>query len=338
MGGATPQSFSPPEPSSIASLTTDRFLTIIAIIISVVLAFVGFTKVFPLWLNMLVYLLALAFGLWGGWRWETAYKWSRSKKLWVSVLVILAYCVVMLIPIKRQYERETSTRVTFKDSQHLTWVRRRIITYDLAKFREFLNDLGIPVVEEVPPILVANSGLGMGFPKGLALYRADLSIGKDLITDRRAVTEIYANYMMEVVLVGKAAIRTHYIGDVALVQLYGDGFAQYFVQSYWGGQLPKRSWLTAQIFWHMRDKLGAKFTDKLAAATLNTIADDPAAKARDMDAYLVRAIMIGDSVVESQCDRWSDIRTSLVESGIRDSVISSQDLSNASISCSFGNK
>ena len=50
----------------------------------------------------------------------------------------------------------------------------------------------------------------------------------------------------------------------------------------------------------------------MAAATLRTMADSPTeVSSDDFNVYAVRAMMIGDSIVESECEEWPLIAASI---------------------------
>ncbi|MFZ0912598.1 MAG: hypothetical protein WBQ76_07805 [Candidatus Korobacteraceae bacterium] len=316
-----------------ALLSTKQWLPIASVLLAVVLALIGLQDVFPLWLNVVFYAAALLLFLYSCWKWETTALWSRGRKIWGAVLVVMIYGCFVAFPITKQYQREVNIKLTFKTSPELSWWRRLVITRDIYKFRDYLTSIGISVQPNVPPIAVSwTSGGGSVTPPSLPMYRSELLIGRGEVRDRRKVTESYANYEIELII-GKTLMRDRNITIFSKAMLSTLGIADYFSQSYWNEPPPPAERLpSVRLLWDIRNKEGAEFADLLAAAALNTLGDDPVVGDPNPNGVWVRALMIGDSVVESQCERWDDVRKILVDNGVHEEFIRSQDMSKASVS------
>jgi hypothetical protein len=80
------------------TITTDRLLTIVALGVGVVLAFVGLTEMFPLFFNCTVYVGAIVAILYSVWRWETASKWNLRRKLLGMAIIFVVYWGFLAFP------------------------------------------------------------------------------------------------------------------------------------------------------------------------------------------------------------------------------------------------
>ena len=311
---------------STKSLNTDHFLAIISILVGVVLAFVGFVEVFPLYVNLAVYIAGIAIILYGLDRWEKTQEWKARMKMGLLALILAIYCALLYFPVKKQYERENDARITFKDSPLFTEWRKQVIRHDISQFKSFLNELDIDTPSAVPPFGIQTGSsagqIGSVTPAGLPVNRSELLIGESHIKERESATLVYSDYVMDK-LAEKALrnipwpIPNDRVTELALVSMATQGFARYFNFSFWGSQPDTAFFPPAEIMWEMRKEMGRSFSDRLAASAVRTIADDnETIKDNDLDIYLVHALMIGDSIIDNECERWPEIRSLLVRAGI----------------------
>jgi len=313
------------------SKTTEIQAFILAVV-GIALTITGYEGVIPSTVNVLACLVALAAILWAIGRWESAASWGTAKKVSVQILVTVLYCSFMKYPLLNQYNKELNINVSFKDSPEMSWGRKQIIIYDLSGIQRYLSSLGIPVPKEFPPITTdtrspANQS-GWNTRPGLPLDRGSMSIAAADLRDRKKTTAEYTSYVF--LHDSQKLLSIPPDQGLAPLLLLSWGFSGYFNASYWN----KRDELfvpPGKLLWKLRENLGIPFTDRLAAAAFRTLADDPSEiQGENIDIRTVRALMLGDSIVESECDRWPSIRDVLVKNGIPKDAITTQTFTQSS--------
>jgi len=251
-----------------------------------------------------------------------AVKGQTNVKKVAAFIGVVFYIFLISVPLTKKYKSEMTIAMTFKDSPDLSWYRKQVIAYDLRRFRNYLTDLGIPFPVEIPPFgTVGGPGVAYAIasPPNLPPYRSVIAIGKSNSQLRRAPTLAYSSYVIE-----RFAYRAFSEPNSIVIS---HGLAHYFGYSFWGKVPENQAFYVCDRFWSLRQEFGAEFTDKLAAATLKTIADNSAeVRDKDVDVYLTKALMVGDSIVENECERWPKIKKVLVSQGMSQDKIESQKL------------
>ena len=310
-----------------AAIVRIDVLGALGIMLAIVVPVVGFPELPLLW-QLVLCLIGFILAVVLVWRWEYP---SRLGRCVLVVSAVLVYGTLIFVPIHREYERESSAHFSFKDSSSLSWSRKAILSHDLSGFEHYLASLGIEIPGSVPPIAITDSSgwsredMSVSFERdnidnaaivgtkdaatGLIVHvqrPAQLNFGKDQVGQRESITTIYGDYLITL-LAGKS-------GSVVAWNS-GFGYSCYFVHSYWD-EPPQKSGVPCSLFWEIRNKLGRAFADKLAAAALNSLEGDRPEAHTDPSSSAYRSIMIGDSMIDSQCEKWRDIRQSLVAAGI----------------------
>ena len=151
---------------------------------------------------------------------------------------------------------------------------------DVARFRDFLNDLGISLPTTLPPFEIQSNSGGTGMvtpPPGLSLDRSAIVIGGANIRDRSAATAAYSNYVLwqlanKTLASSPAQNQILYIGNLSFML---NGISAYLNASYWGHYPPRTALPPFRILLAIRQSVVNTFTDSLAASALKTIATDP---------------------------------------------------------------
>ena len=321
-------------------LTKRPILSRVLEVLGVALAVAGCAEVFPLAVSLLLYGLALTVLSAG--IWEDTKGLKKKHKIWSRAGLFGIYGFVIFFPLQNQYDKEINLRLDFKESPYFSWWRRQVITHDIAKFKKYLTDLRISVPREIPPLGIEtgqnSGGFGLLTPPNLPLYRSTLTIGESHVSDRPAATGTYSGYVVERLQFKSFSnvpwpIPKERLPEYMNSLLIGRGFTDYFNSSFWNENRIEFPSLPANLFWKLRANLGAPFADKLAASTLKTMVDEPnEVRDKDIDVYLIRALMIGDSIVDNGCGKWSQISNILVSSGISREQITSQRLTQSAVS------
>ena|SRR5437773_7681160 len=87
------------------------------------------------------------------------------------------------------------TDITFKHASAFTWWRRQVIRHDIAGMHAYFASLEIPVPDKIPSLTVHEEGQAIFNPPHM--YRGELQIPRQQITNRKLVTHIYAVYVMK---------------------------------------------------------------------------------------------------------------------------------------------
>lgn len=254
------------------------------------------------------------------------------KASW-RVGAFLLYGMLIFFPLRRQYLREINLHLEFKDSPYFCWWRRQLITHDVAKCRDFLGELGIETPGRLPPFSIQSGagGGGIATPPKLPIDRSTLTIGESDIRERAVATSTYINYVVEL-LVSKSLSDSDSVQDIANLGMVREGFASYFNSSFWSTASLINGFPPSNFLWEIRKATDSQFSDKIAAATLKTMVDDPAVRDRDLNIYILRAFMIGDSVVDNECGRWPQLKKVLTSNGISQDQIRKQDFKQSGVS------
>jgi hypothetical protein len=310
---------------------------ILELILAFVFTVVGASEMFPLKVNVLLYLSALAL-VWFGVKQATESKTKRAKIGW-PVVALLVSLLLIYFPLQRQYNREINLHIHFKESPDFFWWRRQIITHDIARMRDYFISLEIPVPEDLPAIGVQtgpNSGTcGQVTPPGLPLYRSEIVIGESSVKNRQTVTSCYSDYVVGSVMSKALAgipwpIPPDRIGELGEQLMLSSGFSQYFVWSFWDAKTDTPGF--GIWFWDIRERLGSDYTDRLAAATLRATSDSPAEGRDDnVGLYLAAKIKIGESVVDNECSKWPQIESVLLKGGVDRVKLKGQDLTHSAV-------
>src|SRR5262249_50997164 len=91
--------------------------------------------------------------------------------------------------------------LTFKDAPEFTPFRKQIIVQDVSEMNDFFASLGISTPDTLPPF-TAKEGFGTFTPP--LEYRGELIIPRSAVKDRRVVTRIYADYVIQKAVPWKA--------------------------------------------------------------------------------------------------------------------------------------
>jgi hypothetical protein len=301
-------------------LSSAQVGSIFLTVFGVVLAVVGVQEMFPLTINLAVYLASTAILFWGGWRWEKAAEWSKTRRLITLVPVFLLWIFFLSYPISRQYAKEVNIDLSFKDSPEMTWWREQVITWDLSRMQKYLSGLGLKVPSALPPISVVtgrfSNVIGSTTPPDLPVKRGSLFIGASLLNDRSSATAEYVRYVLDendemAIYRAFPDIKSASSLNMMMFELPG-----YFNGSYWNRK-PKVA-IFAGVLWAIRSRFGQAFADKLAAEIVQELAEDPADIYADNPIVAeIRSLMLADANVESECDSWPQIQDILINSGIK---------------------
>lgn len=167
--------------------------------------------------------------------------------------------------------------------------------------------------------------LGSSTPPNLPLDRSTLLIGANRVKDRTAATRVYGDYLVGI-LSRQAVANSSSVQDLGYIGIFGDGISSYLNRSFWSGQSKDTEFPPFTILWTIRGELGNSFSDRLAAALLETIATDRSIKDTDMYVYLVRGFIVADSVVDNECSRWPQIQGILLKNGLGDSLNKAKEI------------
>lgn len=224
-----------PEIKSSKTLTTDRVSVIVPGLLSFVLTIVAIQEVYPFWLSVIFYLVALVGITIAVWNWERIATWRWPQKLGGVAGFTLIYLLIVAFPVWNQYQREISIRVSFKDSPSLTWYRKQKIVHDISAFKKFLTDLNINVGSEIPPITTVG-GHGFHTPADKPIYRGEIMLASDQIKDQMAVTTTYGTYAIDKFFEQSEIARSTNIHDYLFAVQEGHGLNLYLNWSYWNGK------------------------------------------------------------------------------------------------------
>lgn len=214
------------------------------------------------------------------------------------------------------------TEITFKEASAFTWWRRQVIKHDIAGMHAYFTGLEIPVPDKFPPFTVIEERQTIFTPPHL--YRGDLNVPLHQITDRRAVTHVYAVYVMLTALTDptKSPAFWNSIPD-SLIQLnqttfFSTDLREYFHASYWNSVNPETGLPAgAAVLWIIRGMLGRAFADKLASKVFR-VAADSLAEISDPDIHVTfsKALRIADEIVEAYQQSWPKIQKLLDENRV----------------------
>lgn len=298
-------------------------------LIGIALSVTAVSEACPLYINFGLVLIAVAFILLG---FREATKENRMVvKSAVPLAVALVYLFLMTFPLVKQYNEQINLQLSFKEPVDLSFFRQQLIRYDIARFRDFLSRLDIPVPPGVPVIAITQSTdpceSGSSTLPGLS-YRDQLEISKIAAGNRECVTTMYSGFVMDSFLSKAMGLRND-MPSVMTVFLTFHSLNFYFEGSFWGHRPPHM--FAGPIFdalWIIREQKGRKFADLLAGASVRTMINSPGeVLSDDQNVYAVRSLMIGDSMVETSCETWPNIEQILIKVGFDRNLITSQRFS-----------
>ena len=87
-------------------LTTSDIAAILGIALSVAIGVAGATDMFPLSINVFLYLVTTALLLWGYWNWNFVANWGVRKKVSRAGLGLFIYWTLLAFPVYRQYRKD----------------------------------------------------------------------------------------------------------------------------------------------------------------------------------------------------------------------------------------
>jgi hypothetical protein len=288
--------------------TTDLLLLVVLPIVGLVLAFIGLVEMFPIYVNLAVYITGLIAIEIAVWRWERTVTWAVPYRLLVFVGVATLYGGALANPVTKQYQRENDMALIFKDDELFTWWKKWEVQRQYIKMRDYFLDLGIAVPKETPPIYVNHLSAEyetMAF--GDPAYRGELGISEhSFITDnKQGIGETYANYVISALILPKppAPADDKAGTDFRLFEI----FSAYFVSSCWDNRNSNISDWSGQL-WNVREQLGKEFTDRLAAYTFRSFVDSPnEGQGNHFSVYFCNHLRIGYSVLRSDDRKWQDV-------------------------------
>jgi hypothetical protein len=217
--------------------------------------------------------------------------------------------------------------LTFKGSSFVTAAIERRLDRDFNGMRNYFEALGIKTNADVPPITIVKGSAG-GYDEagGLPQYRKSIRIGSDNLSSVEDCTGAYADYAVDQlfnasprltrIMEGQPPDQEHILKLIEQVYVARE-LSTYFNHSFWGEIDDKKQVIRKSVLWEIHEKLGADFTDRLAAAVLNTTVDTPdEGSDPNFLIYFSRKIKIGYSIVESGQEKWSTIVEILKENGL----------------------
>ncbi|MFY9947592.1 MAG: hypothetical protein WAK27_02785 [Candidatus Sulfotelmatobacter sp.] len=305
----------PPPPLNNYLKTKDLVLSRVLPILGMVLAFVGTTDMFPIYVNLAVYVTGLFAIEIGVWRWENANRWGRIGRFVTISAVGVLYALLLVQPIEKQYVRENDMKLSFREFSGISWWDQWRITHHFARMRDRFIALGIAVPPETPPIdMKAGTTFETRFAVNLPAYRGYLSANR---TDFKNVGVRAFTYEYSVYVVSSAlGIKTGYATDRTVQQnVVSNSFGEYFDRAYWNKSDGPSFGFWTEPLSRIREKLpgrdgvsGKRFTDEIAAAALKSFVDAPDEGANpDVNIYFCNHLKIGDDIRDSGNARWPEI-------------------------------
>jgi hypothetical protein len=243
----------------------------------------------------------------------------------VSIIFLMASAILSL----KAFESDV---VTFKDSEYLTWWRRHVISYDIFRMQRYLSSLELPVPKAVPPFGVEGDFECGESNLSSPTFRQQITLGKKSVLDRFTVTSCYTTFAMgssifSIVNSNMPSIPWRYM----MSDVY---FPRYFAASFWG----RRPDGAPLVFWHVRERLGKRFSDRLFAQALIEISydssPDGSATITNWNSYMTEKIRVADYEIDSGCTQWPIIEEILVADLLLDhDKLKNQDFPHYSNGC-----
>jgi hypothetical protein len=297
------------------------FVGFIGLPIGVALSF-GFASLdmYPFVVNILVYVVCLIFVVVGVNRWERAARLRPGPRVFMLAAVVLVYCAIFSVPSYKQYGKEYSMDLTFRDDDRFTWWMRLQIRHRYARVREYFNNLKVPQAEMLPPIDITPGDGSYGQnPPNQPTYFGTIGIGELRLHSPSSQTEALFGYSVFRALAPDA---TKVPQDQAM-QLFLSylTFVEYFNSSFWdkpdehlAREYPNGS-LESRL-WAVRNTYGKEFTDRLVAYTLLSLANNPRiGLTPDFEPYFCTHLKIADGVIDHNFRKWPRIVEILAEDG-----------------------
>ena len=208
----------------------------------------------------------------------------------------------------------------FKDSSFATASVRRRLNQDFNGMREYLISLGISAPSDLPPIAIQEgSAGGPYFAPGLPLYRGQISIGSDYLSNDQQCTYDYVGYDFDDLFFNSSRL-TKIMGTnpnpfpavlprIMTQKLMERQLAIYFVWSFWGKDDESRDmYPLARVLWNVNRSFGDDFGDRLAVATLQATIDNPEEGAElDPFHYAASKLKIADFIIDGGGKKWPQI-------------------------------
>jgi hypothetical protein len=277
--------------------------TLLAIFIAALcfaLAFEAYIEMLSWWINLAVYVVSFAVMVLCVRL--AALRWSDLGK-WAVVIGTCFYWAIFGTATANQYERQHEIDLVFKTS--VSVYRAFITRHDLSESRVYFQSINM-----LPPKEALAVGIRPGYcfafanPQShQAVLPHEIWVGGDCLT-RQGMTMQYSAYVVDS-LPHEKGIDSDGNHFIAFIDAKA-AFATYFNWSFWnrnlGSWCPGSSfgWATgAEVLWKIRERLGGKFTDDIAAYAIRLIIDDPLEDMNnDPMVYLARKLKKSESVVD----------------------------------------
>jgi hypothetical protein len=196
-------------------------------------------------------------------------------------------------------EAKTYIAVEFKSSPLLTAKRRKHIRRDLTSFHNYLTDIRFDIAKKVPFVLgttvddkhpVVGPWIFPGTP-----YDQTTRIPVHAITNDDAIQEAYAKFVFRNLL-----IQYHQSWSYLYIRSF-TVFASYYTSSYRGTNRCADSYKWCHALWHIRQRYGREFTDKLLFYVFQRWQSPP--DDSNFDAYFMHRFFSGMDVAVDDYDK-----------------------------------
>ena len=241
-------------------------------------------------------------------------------------------------------------QLMFKDSPLFTLERRERISGDMNAVAAYLEKLGIPVPDDLPPIGVDTrnpKGEGWSFnsQSDNKYYYNQFTLQQGALDERSKITEAFLSFT-----IGRFIYTPPPPPQPNLAQMTPQQFwyathtpeamnpsykwkgsvvlTQYLNHSYWSQPFAKNERPVcpdqgdgmAYYFWQMRGRFGKEFTDKLAIFTLRALVDKPytgtnADATHPYRHYFYERLKLADSVIDNENSKMPVIDSILTACG-----------------------
>jgi len=218
----------------------------------------------------------------------------------------------------------------FKDSSLFTQERRNRITQEISSFATYLESLGIPIPENIPPIGIDTSnpkGDGWSFNSEAdsKYYYDKFMLGQGAVDRKQKITEAFCMFVLGRFVYKKLpppAIRQSETPEEFWNAMHTPErmensyrwmatviLAQYLNHSYWNQSFAKNQTPVcpdqgdgmSYYFWEIREHYGREFTDKLAAFTLRAVVDKPYTDTKQhYREFFYERLKMADSVIDNE--------------------------------------
>ncbi len=192
-------------------------------------------------------------------------------------------------------QNQLTLRIVFSDSSVLTSARKRTISLEFQRLKDYLVGLGFDVPDVVPPIQINIVGgiMSSASPYGFSLGFTDKSID-----DKTTLRNTYAFYVFSGLLktfkTDVAAEPNRWAATMVI--------AAYFVDSYSDRYSGGREWNAA--LWKLRQELGQNFVDHALFYTVQLFDEKANNSKNDWNTFFRDRLERGMLVMENPGRRW----------------------------------